>query len=72
MEQVAFTASLELGLINNFPPSPTRHKRLSAHSISMIGGVAGIMFTVSSTVTFLVSFLNQCVCDHIQLIFSVT
>ena len=43
--------------MNNFPPSPTRQRRGSAHSISMIGGTAWIISTARFTVVFLVSFL---------------
>ena len=54
----AFTASLEVGLMNSLPPSPTRQSRGSAHSISMMGGTAAIISARMVTVTFLVSFLQ--------------
>ena len=54
----AFTASLEVGLMNSFPPSPTKQSRGSAHSISMMGGTAAMISTMMVTVTFLVSFLQ--------------
>ena len=36
VEQVALTASLEVGLMNSFPPSPTRHRRESAQTEDII------------------------------------
>ena len=62
----AFTASLEVGLMKSLPPSPTRHSRGSAHSISMMGGTAAIISARMVTVTFLVSFLQFNLCQEEQ------